>query len=179
MQEDFFSLVLKEQEKQQAAKVLEMNPKTEKYGLTLSKEEAGQLIAAKNHTLMQQRRVEFTEGILPGLILIFCDSPYLNRGNYVETIGELQDIFFSYKNESMDLLTDEELLHFMKEQFDGVCYGSTEYLAGTCLERFARAVRAGYRDYMEKEGEGIYEDFSEEQGWDKDLFLAVWDELIQ
>lgn len=178
MQEDFFSLVLREQEKQQAAKVFEMNQKTEKYGLTLSREEAGRLVAAKNHTLMQQRRVEFTEGILPKLIFCFCDSPYLNRQNYAEVLEELQDIFFGFKNEAMDLLTDDELLHFMKEQFDGICYGSTQYLAGTCLERFARAVRAGYQGYRETEGEGIYGDFSEEQGWEKELFLAVWDELI-
>ena len=48
---------------------------------------------------------------------------------------ELQDIFYSFKNEAMDLLTDDELLTFMKEQFEEICMGDTEYLESTCLSK--------------------------------------------
>ena len=70
-------------------------------------------------------------------------------------IAELEEVFYLYKNESEDNLTDEELLAFMKR------HSLTESAAvqspiweETCLERFARAVRAGYRDYVEDGGSG-------------------------
>jgi len=78
--------------------------------------------------LREQQRVEFGEGILPRLIFTFCDSPHIYQQNYVETLLRLQDIFYLYKNECMDELTDDELLDFMKKAFDGECEGSLDYL---------------------------------------------------
>ena len=48
-----------------------------------------------------------------------------------------------YKNETEDKLSDDELLHLMKEQYENPCHGDLDYLESTCLERVARAVRAG------------------------------------
>ena len=58
-----------------------------------------------------------------------------------------------------DEITDDELLHFMKEQFDNVCFGDLEYLEGTCLSIFAQAIRAGYRGFQKTEGRQEYEQF--------------------
>ena len=52
--------------------------------------------------------------------------------NYVETLVRLQEIFYLYKNEVQDNLTDDELLHLMKEQFEFLCFGDLDYLEGTC-----------------------------------------------
>ena len=55
-------------------------------------------------------------------------------------------------------LTDEELLSYMKEKFDGECRGDLEYLSGTVLEEFARTVRKGTRKYIgryRENGDGI------------------------
>lgn len=57
-----------------------------------------------------------------------------------------------YKNEMQDEITDEELLNFMKEQFETVCYGDLDYLEGTCLDIFAQAIRAGYRGISKHKG---------------------------
>ena len=70
----------------------------------------------------------------------------------MENIIRLQEIFYLFKNECMDNLTDDEMLEFMKEQFDTVCFGDPDYLKGTCLAVFAEAIRSGYRDYCKKEG---------------------------
>ena len=99
-------------QKNQLAKVMETNQFTEKFGLSLSEEEAGILVSDRKDSLQEQRRVEFGEGILPKLIFAFCDSPYIYQDNYVETIGKLQDIFYLYKNESLDEVTDDELIDF-------------------------------------------------------------------
>lgn len=153
----------------QIEKIMEMNEKTAKYGLQLTEEETRLLVENRRESLREQQRIEFGEGILPKLIFTFCDSPYLQKEDYVETITRLQEIFYLYKNESMDELTDDELLETMKEAFDGECEGSLENLEDTALEEFARKIRSegksffgrGYRisrkRYIDREGEK-YED---------------------
>lgn len=135
-------------QKNQIQKVMQTNQYTERFGLVLSEEEANFLVQERSSSLRQEQRVEFGEGILPKLIFQFCDSSYLSQDNYVESIVRLQEIFYLYKNESLDDLSDDELLDYMKEKFDGVCQGDFEYLEGTVLEEFARNVRAESRKYM-------------------------------
>lgn len=112
----------------QVQKILEVNQKTEVFGLQLSEEDAKLLVDCRKNTLREQQRIEFGEGILPKLIFTFCDSPHIYQQNYVETLLRLQDIFYLYKNECMDELTDDELLDYMKKAFDGECEGSLDYL---------------------------------------------------
>ncbi len=164
------------QEKNQLAKIVEVNRVTEKYGLTLSEEEAELVLAQKNNALRVQRRVEFGEGITPRIIYEFCDSDFIDQDNYVDTLVRLQEIFYAYKNEMQDEISDDELLHFMREQFDKVCYGDLDYLEGTCLTIFAQAIRAGYRGYKASEGHGEYEALDEVKRWDHGLYLeALYD----
>lgn len=132
----------------QLEKVIEMNQKTEKFGLILTEEDAKTLLECRRENLREQQRVEFGEGILPKLIYAFCDSPYIYQENYVETIMALQEIFYLYKNESMDELTDDELIEFMKNAFDGKCEGSLEYLEETVLEEFARSIRKEGKSFL-------------------------------
>lgn len=132
----------------QLAKLQGCNQYTEKFSLKLSQQEALTLLKDRAEVLKEQQRVEFGEGILEKLIFTFCDSPYIYQDNYVETIGKLQEIFFLYKNESLDELTDDELLTYMKEQFEGACQGSLEHLEDTALEGFARAIRKGATGFI-------------------------------
>lgn len=127
----------------QITKVIETNKYTEKYGLSLSEQDAELIIENKKTALKEQRRVEFGESILPRLIFEFCDSNYIEQDNYVETIIRLQEIFYLYKNETMDEITDDELLHFMREQFDNVCFGDLDYLESTGLYEYAKTIRGG------------------------------------
>lgn len=124
------------------------NDYTKKFGVVLSEEEASLLIQERKESLKEEGRVEFGEGILTKLIYAFCGSPYIYQDNYSDMIASLQRIFYLYKNESLDELTDDELIQFMKEEFDGACQGSTEYLEDTSLEAFAREIRRGTRKFM-------------------------------
>ena len=102
------------------------NEKTGRYGLRLKPEEMTQLALQRFAALEQTGRVEFGDGVLETLIETFQDSPYLHQGAYAETIGELQALFYHFKNESQDRLTDDSLLHAMKTLFDGPAGGSLE-----------------------------------------------------
>ena len=95
----------------------------------------------------------------------------------MESLTRLQEIFFLYKNETLDEISDEELLNFMKEQFETVCFGDFDYLEGTCLDIFAQAVRAGYRGYQQTGGRGEYAEFDEILRWDRELYLEVLRDL--
>lgn len=117
------------------------NEKTGRFGLRLQPEEMTQLARQRFEVLEQTGRVEFGDGVLEQLIEIFQDSPYLHQGAYAETIGALQALFYHFKNESQDRLTDEILLREMKRIFDGPAGGSLEYLSGAGLEDLCRWVR--------------------------------------
>lgn len=157
--------------------VQETNQYTMQFGLSLSNEDTEILLAEKNNILKVERRVEFGQSILPQIIYVFCDSAYISQTNYTETLIRLQEIFYMYKNEMQDEITDEELLNFMKEQFETVCYGDLDYLEGTCLDIFAQAIRAGYRGYQQTQGRGEFEKFDIVQRWDKELYLETLKEL--
>ena len=162
----------------QLSRVMETNRTAQTYGLMLSEQDAKLLLKERGRALKKEKRVEFGEGILPKMIYEFCDCPYLNQEHYVETLVRLQDIFYLYKNEMLDEITDDELLNFMREQYETVCFGDLDYLEGTCLDIFAQAIRAGYRGYQESGGNGEYENLSQEARWDKDLYMDVVKELF-
>lgn len=125
----------------QLQKIVKYNDYTQKFGLSLSHQDVLQLLESRKNNLKKEERVEFGEGILNKLIYAFCDSPFIYQDNYVDILEGLQEIFYLYKNESLDELTDDELISYMKEKFDGLCQGDLDYLEGTCLDRFCRMIR--------------------------------------
>ncbi len=88
----------------------------------------------------------------PRIIYTFCDSSFLFQGNYADSLIRLQEIFYLYKNEMLDEISDDELLNFMKVQFETVCSGDFDYLESTCLNIFAQAIRAGYKGCQASQG---------------------------
>ena len=121
--------------------ILRCNELTSKYGLFLSPEDVLMLEAKRFEALKSSGRVEFGEGILRSLILKFCDSPFINRTDYTETLAALQEMFYYFKSESLELLSDDELLRIMRSIFNGAAQGSLEYLNSIGLETICRAVK--------------------------------------
>ena len=134
MEQDFYSVISAQNQQE----LLKTNEYTCNFGLSLTKQDVAELMSLRKECLMEQQRVEFGKGVLEKLVYAFCDSDYIYQENYAETLARLQDIFYLYKNESMDELTDDDLIDVMREAFDGECQGSLEYLEETCLEKFAR-----------------------------------------
>ncbi len=108
--------------------LLACNAHTERWGLALSAGEIAGLVAARRVVLQDTGRVEPGAGVLPRIIDAFCDSPYLARTTYADTLGALQDLFYAFKNDTEDSLTDEELIDAMAAIFNGRAQGSLEYL---------------------------------------------------
>lgn len=124
------------------------NDYTCRFGLNLTEQDVEELMIARKECLTEHQRIEFGKGILEKLIYAFCDSSYIYQENYVDTLARLQNVFYLYKNESLDELTDDELIEYMRKSFDEICQGSIEHLEGTCLEEFARNIRCTTHKYM-------------------------------
>lgn len=165
------------QGKNSPAEVLKTNQVTEQFGLTLTEEDAKLIMKERTNVLREQRRIEFGEGIVPQIIYEFCDSDYIDQNNYVETILRLQEIFYLYKNEMLDEITDDELLAFMRERFEEVCFGDLDYLAGTCLDIFAQAIRAGYMGHRASQGREGSDRFDIVERWDAELYMEALRDL--
>lgn len=177
--DDLYELIQVEKQKYEMQRILACNEKTKKFGLVLTEEEGKTLMVCRKDSLKENQRVEFGEGILPDVIFAFCNSQYLNQDNYVDTLIQLQEIFYLYKNESQDEVTDAELIDFMRNQFDEICFGDLDYLSGTCLSRFAKAIRSGYQckaqhrlrdEYTLNDVENEYNKLSEETRWDYEVY---------
>ena len=120
------------------------NAYTAQFGLQLSEAEIGELVQCRSEALQNAGRIEFGGGILPKLIYAFCDSPYLEPETYETTLAELQEAFYAYKSDAMDLYTDDELINLMVSVFNGRARGSAEYLIGTSLDALCRYARSGF-----------------------------------
>lgn len=123
------------------------------HGLTLTEEDINELVELRGQALRSTGRVEFGGGILPKLIRAFCKSPYIDPYNYAATLGELQDAFYYFKNESQDMFSDDDLIEFMEKAFNGQAHGSAEVLATISLEQLCRWARNDFHNKFADEEE--------------------------
>ena len=153
MEENYLDIVNK-RKIAEITNIKKCNEYKSKYGLVLSDNQINNLLETRKETLKETGRIEFREGIIDKLIKEFCDSPYVNQENFAETLYELIEIFYEYKNETMDLITDDELIEFMKKSFDGIAQGDLEYLYGTVMYKMRENLLNGKPlDYSAEEGE--------------------------
>lgn len=127
--------------------ILKCNEVTKEYGLKLNENDIKEIVKTRNIALERSGRIEFNGQIINKIIESFCDSPYISQYNYSETINELVEIFYNYKNETLDYIGDDELIEIMKEFFDDYCQGSLELLEGKVLYKISDNIRNGVRDY--------------------------------
>lgn len=121
------------------------------YGLTLTEQDITDLVELRGQTLRNTGRVEFGGGILPKLIRAFCKSPYIDPYHYAATLADLQDAFYYFKNESQDRFSDDELIDFMVDVFNGQAHGSAEVLATISLEELCRWARNDFEEGFARE----------------------------
>ena len=132
-------------QKQAVDAVAKCNDYTARYGLILTPAQALELVETRSIALRDNGRIEFGGGVIDKIIREFCGSPHISMHNYTQTIHELLEIFYYYKNETFDLVSDDDLIMQMKTSFDGVCQGSLDLLSGRELDRLARDLRSGHR----------------------------------
>lgn len=152
------------------AEIVSLNDKTEQYGLTLTPQDAAALMQTRAEVLSANGRVEVGSGTIGKIIDAFCDSDFINQRDYVGIMHELLELFYYAKNESLNLISDDELIEFMKDCFENRCMGSLELLKGREIEKLADNLRRGVHEYrnMEYEEEEEPEDDWKEEDDEND-----------
>ncbi|MBP1926535.1 hypothetical protein J2Z76_002404 [Sedimentibacter acidaminivorans] len=147
----FSSSIIK---KQAINEIIKCNDFTENFGLILTHNQAVELVETRSYALKANRRIEFGGGVIDKIIKEFCNSPYISMDNYAEILRELVEMFYYYKNETLDLVSDDDLIKFMGKAFNEVCQGSLELLSNRELANMAQNIRFGYNsNYKESEDE--------------------------
>lgn len=120
--------------------ILELNEITKDKGLYLSEKDVEDLIVNKAIILKENGRVEVGGTTIRNIIELFYDSSFIDKDNYLESIEELTNIFYKYQQEFYGVLSDEEILIYLKEEFDNIVMGSFTLLESDSLEKLKENV---------------------------------------
>lgn len=126
--------------------LLAHNARTSLFGLSLTEENAKELIQYQHETLSELKRVEFGPGPLEGIIKAFCDSPYLNQDTYHETLAALQAYFYQLKDAVEQEMSDDDLIDAMRVLFDNNAHGETAYFDDVSLDTLKAALETINQD---------------------------------
>lgn len=142
--ENYLDLI-NDDEKNEILKIEECNKLTNKYGLMLNEKQIYNLLEKKRDVLKSTGRIEFRNGVVEKIIKEFCDSPYISQDDYERILNELIEVFYEYKNQTLDMVPDDDLIKFMRRAFDGICKGDIEYLSGTIMYKMKNEILKGKR----------------------------------
>lgn len=140
-----------------ANQLLELNEKTKAYGLTLTEENVKHVIESRSLTLKSYERIELGINVTKRIVELFSSSPYVRAENYVNIITEIQEIFYYYKNETNEKVSDEALINIINKYFNMECEGSIQLLKGK-MEEYAK--KTGIEQMNQElldQGRDIYE----------------------
>ena len=152
MEQDYENAIALRAQEQFLEELRTLNDTSARFGLRLSETGMQELARARTQALSDHGRVELGASAVRAIADGFCDSPYLLQEDYEDTLLELVDAFYYFKNACAEQLTDDELIKAMRIRFDAYD-GSVDAVTGTTLEALCRARRLGeaYEDGWEEE----------------------------
>lgn len=136
-----------------AIDIARCNAVAAKFGIKLSQSEAAALSEARVRALNRTGRVEFEGTVIEKLVIAFCDSPFLTQDGFADAMEDIIEMFYEFKNDTLDEVDDDDAIALMKRMFDGNCMGSLEWLRED-LGRYARGIRRGEAE----QGDDIYDE---------------------
>ena len=125
----------------QENEILDLNEKSQIYGLTLNKEDVKEIINSRDNTLKNYGRIELDIGITKMIIENLYKSQYTDKDDYVYAINDLHEVFYYLKNETLDQISDIEIIDIIDEVYNN-CSGRIDIVQEKC-EEFAKNYRWG------------------------------------
>ena len=98
--------------------ILEINDKSVDYGLVLSPKDVEEVIKSRKDSLKTYGRIDLNMDITEKIMEILYTSQYTDKDDYPELINDLQDIFYYLKNETLDEISDNEILDKISEFYE-------------------------------------------------------------
>lgn len=121
--------------------ILGTNEKAFACNLQLTEKDAQMLVNAGKEAISIQDRIEFGKSATVKIIEKFMYSTYISQNDYADTIAALIDVFYEVKEESLDVLTDEEVIDAMFDCFELESGGDIEVLQNRDMEYLCRKIR--------------------------------------
>ncbi len=123
----------------QENEILNLNEESQIYGLTLNQEDVKEIINSRDNTLKNYGRIELDIGVTKMIIENLYKSQYTDKDDYVYLINDLHEIFYYLKNETLDKISDVEIIEIIDEFYNN-CSGRIDILQEKC-EEFAKSYR--------------------------------------
>ncbi len=121
--------------------LMNTNNRSMEYGLVLSESDAQMLVEAGNDALECQDRIEFGKSVTVKIIEKFMESSFIAQSEYADTIAALIDVFYQAKEESLDMLTDEEIINAMFDFFENESGGDIDILTSRDMQLMCQKIR--------------------------------------
>lgn len=123
--------------------ILSLNEVIGQYALQLSEADAKMIAAVDLDSIRDNDRIQFAKSAVLKIIARFSQSSYISQSDFALTIAELTEIFYQVKEESLDGLTDDEVIDVMFHFFEKKSGGDLELLANRDMEALVRCLRNG------------------------------------
>lgn len=118
------------------------------YDLILTRENIVRLFEVRKNSLKDFGLIEVDGNTILKIIYGFSDSDYIDKNEYVNILLELIRIFYYYQNEFRGMLSDDEIIRYMRWEFDHECNGVIELLESVSLDKIKRMLDSGeYNGY--------------------------------
>lgn len=99
-------------------KLLKINDESSAYGLILTPQDVEEIIKSRGYSLKNYGRIDLNMDVTKKLINKIYTSQYTDKDDYVEIINDLQDIFYYLKNETLDEISDNEIIDIIVEFYE-------------------------------------------------------------
>ena len=90
--------------------ILKINEESSAYGLILTPGDVEEIIKSRGYSLKTYGRIDLNMDVTKKIINKIYISQYTDKDDYVEIINDLQDIFYYLKNETLDEISDHEII---------------------------------------------------------------------
>lgn len=98
--------------------ILKINEESSVYGLILTSENVEEIIKSRGYSLKTYGRIDLNMDVTKKIINKIYISQYTDKDDYVEIINDLQDIFYYLKNETLDKISDNEIIDIIGEFYE-------------------------------------------------------------
>ena len=118
MENNILKFTMNELQDFSSEKLMRLNEESINYGLVLTEEDVQQITKNTKETLKKTGRIETSTDSLEKKISFLYSSPYTQKDDYVEVISDMEEIFYYFKNQVSDLLSDDEIIEILKKTYN-------------------------------------------------------------
>ncbi len=147
------SMLVSAQNQYVSKELLTLNDTIRENGIVLSSADCKGIAQFRSEALAENERVEVGLGAVKRIIEEFSDSGYVNQQNFRLVVEGLLECFYTIKTETNDLVSDDEVIEFLKYLFEEDAGGDINKLyESTAFDAFISANRSPGQHNMPYDG---------------------------